>query len=358
MLLPLEPDGAAGRVQADDAVGDADLALAGKAAQAQDLPFAHLQGHSLAFLAGHIHMQIVDLDQDLMGFILMVHRVDGGFDLAAYHLLGDVQYVGLSLGNRFDPLPVLHDGDVVRHAHDLVQTVGDEEDGDAGIRKHLHGLQQGIRFALRQHCRGLVEHQQLDTGLVDFPGDFHELLIADRQLRNDGFLVQVQAQTVQGLSGICPHTVHIEGFQLLTHEPAHNIVPGDFSIQFDILCHIEARDQHELLVHHPDAQFHGLFRGRDGNLLPVQPDLALKTARCVNHRHTEQDIHQGGLAGTVLAQQRVNLAPLHLQVDPFENPVAGVFLDDVLHLKHVLAHMHPPFDALQNVRLPRGNLTF
>jgi hypothetical protein len=44
-------------------------------------------------------------------------------------------------------------------------------------------------------------------------------------------------------------------------------------------------------------------------------------------------VHQRGLAGPVLAQQRVDLAPLDRQVDPVVRPQGTVGLDDAAELE-------------------------
>ena len=61
-------------------------------------------------------------------------------------------------------------------------------------------------------------------------------------------------------------------------------------------------------MHHADALVHGIEGRLDIHLFTVQQHFALKAAGIVDHRHTEQRVHQGGLAGTVLTEKGVDFA--------------------------------------------------
>ena len=78
-----------------------------------------------------------------------------------------------------------------------------------------------------------------------------------------------------------------------------------FVAQHDVLGHGEDRDQHEVLVHHADAQADGIVRLCDLDLLAVHENLA-----AIGMVETVDDVHQRGLARAVFAQQGVNLALL------------------------------------------------
>ena len=80
--------------------------------------------------------------------------------------------------------------------------------------------------------------------------------------------------------------------------------------EHDVLGHGEHRDEHEVLVHHADAGGHGVARAAEGDRLVVDEDLAL-----VRLVEPVEDVHQGGLAGAVLAEQGVDLARLDDEVD-------------------------------------------
>jgi hypothetical protein len=70
----------------------------------------------------------------------------------------------------------------------------------------------------------------------------------------------------------------------------------------DVLGDGEDRDQHEVLVHHADAGGHRV-PGRRRSPVAVDEDLAL-----VGLVEPVEHVHQRALAGTVLAEQGVDLA--------------------------------------------------
>src|SRR5690606_19765231 len=70
------------------------------------------------------------------------------------------------------------------------------------------------------------------------------------------------------------------------------------------------RDEHEVLMHHPDAVRHRLPGTGEADRLVVEQDLAL-----VGVVEAEEHVHERGLAGAVLAEQRVDLAGLDGEAD-------------------------------------------
>ena len=66
----------------------------------------------------------------------------------------------------------------------------------------------------------------------------------------------------------------------------------------------------------------------DRDRLAVEEDLAL-----VRAGEPVEDVHQGRLAGPVLAEQRVDLARAHVEVDVVVGDHAGIALRDAAHLE-------------------------
>ena len=73
--------------------------------------------------------------------------------------------------------------------------------------------------------------------------------------------------------------------------------------EHDVLRDGHDRDEHEVLVHHPDPALDRVLRRLEHDRLAVQQDLAL-----VGPVEPIEDVHQGGLSGAVLAEKRVHLA--------------------------------------------------
>ncbi len=85
---------------------------------------------------------------------------------------------------------------------------------------------------------------------------------------------------------------------------------GIFGAQNDVLEDGEIVDQHEVLVHHADAEREGMAGIGDGVGGAVDADLA-----AVGRVEAVEDRHQGRLAGAVLADDAMHGAALDLQVD-------------------------------------------
>src|SRR5690606_20947622 len=79
--------------------------------------------------------------------------------------------------------------------------------------------------------------------------------------------------------------------------------PARLAAEDDVLQHGEVVGQHEVLVNHADAGGDGVRGGVEGDGRPIDPDLTL-----VRPLHAVQDLHEGGLARAVLADDGVNLS--------------------------------------------------
>ena len=72
---------------------------------------------------------------------------------------------------------------------------------------------------------------------------------------------------------------------------------GDLMAQDDVLGNRQRRNQHEVLVDHADPKPDGVEGTADLDPMAVEGDLAR-----VWPQQAIDDVHQGGLAGAVLAQ--------------------------------------------------------
>ena len=153
-------------------------------------------------LEGALDAQVLDLQDDLAG-VRLGTRVEL-HDLAADHLADGLVdgHVG-ARGGR-DPGAVAHDRDAVGLLEDLLQAMGDEEDGhaldlsSAMMREelgHLVGRERGRGLVHDEHAR--VERERL--------GDLHRLLLGQRQRRGRGMHVEVDIEAGQHLLGLLAH---------------------------------------------------------------------------------------------------------------------------------------------------------
>ena len=280
--------------------------------------------------------------------------VDNRLALPADHQLRQLHNGGILHGSGGNQLAVPKDGDVIGSGHNLIQTMGDENDCDAAGGNLLHNGNQLVCLRLRQNGGGLIEYQQLHAGFINFPGDFHELHIAYRQSPHQRILVQAHAYAVQRLPGVLAHGIKVQSLQILTQDSADGIGLGNFPVELNVLCNRKAGQEHEFLMHHANTHGHGVLRRKNIDLLPIQKDFSLKSTGAVNHRHTEQGIHQGGFACTVLAEKRVDLAGLYGKRHIAQNRVIAVLLADVLHFQYEFV-LHSLCSSLYTVRRVRPN---
>ena len=101
-----------------------------------------------------------------------------------------------------------------------------------------------------------------------------------------------------------------------------------FRAEDDVLGDRQHRHEHEVLVDHADAASDGIRWPRDIDGLAVEQDLAL-----VGTRQPVQDVHEGRLAGAVLAKQGVDLSAPYIQAYVVIGDDAGIALGNAAHLQ-------------------------
>ena len=167
-----------------------------------------------------------------------------------------------------------------------------------------------------EHGRRLVQDQDVRAPVEELE-DLDPLLLADADVLDPGVGVQGGAEP----AGQLPHPL----LGRVPVEPA--AAPAGLGAEHDVLGHGEVVDQHEVLVDHADAQLDGLAGRVDHLRLAPDQDLAL-----VGLLQAVEHLHQGRLAGAVLAHQGVDLALGHLQVDLVVGDHPGVAAGDAAAL--------------------------
>jgi hypothetical protein len=209
------------------------------------------------------------------------------------------------------PLPE-HRHPVADSEH-LIQFVGDEDDGVPLVGHPPDGGHQLLYLAGGEHRSGLVQNEDVRPPVEGFD-DFHPLLLPGGELPDAGIGVHVQAVPASELLQPLPGGPFRE--EEVAGQPQHHV-----------LRHRVGRDQPELLVDHSDAQADGVPGRADVGALALDEDFAF-----VGVVDAVEDVHQGGLAGTVLAQQGVDFPGAHGQVHVVVGQDAGEALDDAAHL--------------------------
>src|SRR6266508_6822382 len=168
---------------------------------------------------------------------------------------------------------------------------------------------------------------QLRLAVALYAGDTHDLSLSveclhalDALLNSYGKLLDygvgrdVESEPLADLLHVSPGRAAIQK----ADPPA-----GGLHSEHDVLGHREHRNQHEVLVDHPQACRNGVPRAWEFHGLLIDEDLAL-----VGVIQPVQDVHESGLPGAILAEERVDLAGLHREIDVIIGDHAGEDLRD------------------------------
>jgi len=101
----------------------------------------------------------------------------------------------------------------------------------------------------------------------------------------------------------------------------------------DVGRDVEIVEEVQLLVHEGDAAGDRLAHGEGPALLPVEADPP-----GAGLHHPAEDLHEGALAGAVLADQPDDLAASEGEADRIQGGDARIDLGDVLELEEGLVH--------------------
>src|SRR5262245_5668090 len=261
-------------------------------------------------------MEILHLEQRLAGLGALL--VDAQQHFAAHHELRELLLSGAFAGQRLDHLAAPEDRHPVGDLQHLVQLVADEDDGHALTGERAEDPEQLERLLRRQHRGRLVEDQDLraaEEGLEDLD----PLLLADADVLDPGVRIDRELERPRDLLDA------FLGGVLVEKDP----VARRFDAEHDVLCDGHHRDQHEVLVDHSDPDVDRVARRAHGDRLALDEDLAL-----VGLVEAVEDVHQGRLAGAVLAEERVHLAAAQVEVDAVVRDDAREALRDALQLEN------------------------
>ena len=192
-------------------------------------------------------MQILDLQKGIAR--LRSRLLDTEDDLPADHQLREARLGRAFARDRVDLLAAAQDADPVGDLEHLVQLVRDEDDRHPTRLEVAEDLEQLERLLRRQHRGRLVEDQ--DVGLaVERLQDLDPLLLADREVGDQRLRVDLELERRRELAN--PGV----GRVLVEQDPG----AGRLVREHDVLGHGHHRDQHEVLMDHPDAAVDRVLR--------------------------------------------------------------------------------------------------
>lgn len=186
----------------------------------------------------------------------------------------------------------------------------DEDDGQAFGLELAQVVEERVHFLRHEHGGRLVEDEDLGTAVEDLE-DLHALPVGDTEVLDQGVGTYAEAVRVRDLLDL-PAGLGTDAVQLLAAEN-------------HVLQDREVVGEHEVLVHHADTAGDGVAGAVEGDLLPVDGDGAL-----VRLLHAVEDLHQGRLAGAVLADQGMDRALADGDRDVLVGDDAGEALGDAV----------------------------
>ena len=246
----------------------------------------------------------------------MALLVEGG-QVAPHHHLDD------EFGCHLVPQDGADIGAVAQHRHavaelvDLGHAVGDVDDGQAVAAQLAHDLEELLGLAGRQRRGGLVHDEDARLGMHG-AGDLDHLLFGDGQRADQRRRREGRPEALQHAFGAPQHGAAVD-------QPT----PARFAVEVDVLRHRQVRRQRQLLVDDGHARGPRLDGAAGLERHAAHPDLAAG----VGLVGARQGLHEGRLAGAVLAHQGMDLARVDGEVDVRQRLDARKRLRDVAHLE-------------------------
>ena len=233
-------------------------------------------------------------------------------DLAPDHHLDDLVRRARALGEGLDVAGAAEDRAGVGQRLDLVHPVRDEEDRDALVPQASQDLIDGLHVRRGQRRGRLVQDQE-PRAAAERLGELDELAPGQRQVADRLSRIDVLAMD--------------EGQQLLGAPTLEGAVdeapPARGGGDADILLDGQVGDERQLLEDRDDAALHGVAGTAQAGPLAVEEDLP-----DVGPDDAADHLDQGALAGTVLAEDRVDRVLPGLEVDLVQRHDAAEGLRD------------------------------
>ena len=241
--------------------------------------------------------------------------------LTSHHGQRQGLHRGLGNGQLLHNAATAHHGHVVAQAHDLLELVGDEQNGAALVAQHPQHVEQLLGFLRREYGSGLIQDQNTGAAVQRLQ-DFKALTVPDRQVLHQR--VQVNFE---------PGTQH-QGIQTHTHLPLGTPQrPVRLGAKHNVVQRTQGVDQHEMLVNHANAQCNRVV-GMANDYRPAKyGDLpAVSRVKTVQHRH------QRAFAGAVFTHDAVHRASAHGQAHVIIGQHSAKALADARHLNRGFNH--------------------
>ena len=275
--------------------------------KAQNLPAVQRKGNiAVAVACQMLHAQHFFADLRFAGGVAFLHLTP------RHH--GD-QLRTVNFGNVLGChiLSVAHNGNAVRNDKQLLQTVGDKDDGNAAGFQIPNNAEQRADLVGGQGCGRLVHNKDLDV-LADRLGDLNDLLHSRGQAAHLLRRIQRNAHLVKQFLRAAFTVLDI-----------HKDAGGRLFAKKDVLGGADTGNQGKFLIDHADSLLLGGGRCQGRKALAVDRDGA-----AVRRNGTGQGFYQGGFSCTVFPDQRVDFPLTHIKRNMVNGNHTGIGFHNVL----------------------------
>ena len=245
----------------------------------------------------------------------------------ADHHANDFSDLGGSGLTNTHVLAVTHNGDAGGNTLQLVHSVGDVDDTNAGSLQLADESKQVVNLCIGQNRRRLVQNQDLGIIKGERLSDLNHLLLCNRQGSDFGLGVDSQVETVQQF---------LRTAVLLSLVQEQTL--GRLTADEDIVCNGQMLHQIQLLVHDANTSVLCVLGSMDFDLL-----TEILNGTAVLGVDTGQNLHQCGLTGAVFTDQCHDFTAADLKLSIVQRVNTGEVLLNALHLQNCFAHSNITF---------------
>ena len=168
--------------------------------------------------------------------------------------------------------------------------------------------------------------------------------MTDRHLRYLHLLTELYTEPVDGFYGGACHFLTVKGIHPFSEHLGEHVVLFAFPVKDDVLGCGKVGKQGKLLMNHSDTRGKGIEGSLEPDFLSVEENLSAVAARFRDLVHTEQDLHERALSGTVFTHKAKYLALRKGEIHVLQDNVAEEIFLYVTRFKQngSVTHRHAP----------------
>lgn len=194
----------------------------------------------------------------------------------------------------------------------------------------LHRREECACLRLGHDSRRFIQNEDLHLLPVYFPCDLGELFIAHRHFGNERIRVYIHPKRLNSSDSPFFHSGSVQFLQTVAEQFHQEAILCRLPIQKNVFCCCKTGDEEEFLMHHTDAGLNGIDGVPETDILAVQLHSPLVPSGFLDDRHSEEDVHEGGFSGSILADEANYLSTIEIEADILEDFIPIKILLDIL----------------------------